>query len=64
MAKKYRVLAGGPTRERESDLYRLHKRGLEAQRGDRFSVHLTHEEVRPPESEGPRWLWLAFVRVL
>jgi len=55
MAKKYRILAGGPTRERESDLYRLHKRGLEAQRGDRFSVHLTHEEVRPPESDGPRW---------
>lgn len=51
---KMKVLAGGPARETESDLFRLHREGLEAQRDDRFWVHITHEKVSPPK-EGPRW---------
>ena len=53
--RDFKVLAGGPTRETESDLFRLHREGLEAQRAGRFQVHITHEKVEPPDEDGPRW---------
>ena len=43
------ILAGGPARETESDLFLLHREGLEAQ-GD---VEIRHEIV--PDPGGPRW---------
>lgn len=61
-----RVLAGGPAREVESELYRLHVRGLEAQdstglavpapggvRINGLQVVVRHEVVADPG--GPRW---------
>lgn len=53
--RDFKVLAGGPTRETEGDLFRLHREGLEAQRAGRYQVHITHEKVKPPDGDGPRW---------
>jgi hypothetical protein len=47
-----RILAGGPTRERSSLVYQLHREGLEAQ-ADGFEVEVRHEVVTDPG--GPRW---------
>lgn len=55
-----RVLAGGPARETTSDLFELHKHGLEVQNGfghvpteKQFDVVVRHEIV--PDIGGPRW---------
>lgn len=46
-----RVLAGGPARETESDMFRLHVEGLKVQEG--FDLTIRHELV--PDDDGPRW---------
>ena len=43
------ILAGGPARETESEVFRLHLEGLEAQR----DVTIRHVDV--PDPGGPRW---------
>ena len=48
-----RVLAGGPARETESEMFRLHVEGLEAQAGEAFDITVRHEVV--PDTGGPRW---------
>lgn len=53
-----RVLAGGPARETDSALFRLHVEGLEAQRrvpnfGPNREITIHHELV--PDPGGPRW---------
>lgn len=47
-----RVLAGGPTRETKSAVFRTHVEGLDKQR-DGFSVEIMHEVV--PDPGGARW---------
>lgn len=55
-----RVLAGGPARETTSEMYALHRHGLEIQSGfghvpteKQFEVVVRHEIV--PDIGGPRW---------
>lgn len=57
-----RILAGGPARETESEMFRLHVEGLEAQASvpadgfdtdPHFDVTIRHEVV--PDDDGPRW---------
>ena len=47
-----KVLAGGPARETESDLFRLHKNSLALQQGG-FSVGVRHDVC--PDPGGNRW---------
>lgn len=57
-----RVLAGGPARETESDVFLLHKEGLEGQKG--FEIHVKHDVVPPlPQQEHTRWFGKAIERV-
>lgn len=49
-----RVLAGGPARETESEMYRLHVDGLKAQAFGDTDIVVRHEVV-PDASGGPRW---------
>ena len=48
-----RILAGGPAREAESDLYQRHKSSMEAQRSD--GQTLTFHSHVVEDTGGPKW---------
>lgn len=48
-----RILAGGPTRGDESELFRLHELSLLQQIGPSLELDVRHKEV--PDIGGPRW---------